>query len=217
MPPSLADIISPEQALIFRITHVRNVPFLLANGVHCRSSANVDPEFVEIGNSGIISKRKSRPIEIPPGGTLSDFVPFYFTPKSPMLYNILTGYGGLSRKAAGEIVILLSSLDKLEELQLPYLIADRNATLAHATLSSGRAALPSLRWKNWQTVDFKRDQNDLGKMEQYQAEVLVHACLPTAALHAIIAHDSSTQAVVAQAVSDAGLTIPARVRSNWYF
>ena len=68
--------LSPDKALIFRITHIANVPWILANGLHCRSSAVQDPNFVEIGNPDLIDKRKHRIVPVPPGGALSDYVPF---------------------------------------------------------------------------------------------------------------------------------------------
>ena len=87
--------ICAENAYIFRITHINNVPWLLANGVHCRNSIDRDPNFHEIGNPDLIDKRAHRVVLVGPGGTLSDYVPFYFTHYSPMLYNIKTGYHGL--------------------------------------------------------------------------------------------------------------------------
>ena len=80
--------LSPEKALIVRITRIANVPWILANGLHCRSSAAQDPDLEEIGNPDLIEKRTRRIVPVPPGGTLSDYVPFYFTPYLPMLYNI---------------------------------------------------------------------------------------------------------------------------------
>ena len=46
---------------------------------------------------------------IHPGGTLSDYVPFYFTPFSPMAYNIHTGLG-VNRINWRDIVVLVASL-----------------------------------------------------------------------------------------------------------
>ena len=81
----------PERGLLFRITHIANLPWLLANGLHCANSAVVDPGFVAIGNPELIGKRTHRMVPLHPSGTLADYVPFYFTPKSPMLLNIKTG------------------------------------------------------------------------------------------------------------------------------
>ena len=54
---------------------------------------------MEIGNPDLIDKRTHRIVPAPPGGTLSDYVPFYFTLYSPMLYNIKTGMEGHRAKA----------------------------------------------------------------------------------------------------------------------
>jgi hypothetical protein len=66
--------------------HAANLPWLLANGLHAASGAKSDPNFVAIGNPDLIGKRFHRIIPMPPGGTPADYVPFYFTPKSPMLF-----------------------------------------------------------------------------------------------------------------------------------
>ena len=64
--------LSPDRALIFRITHIANVPWILANGLHCESSNVRDPDHVSIGNPDLIEKRRIRVVPMPPGGTLSD-------------------------------------------------------------------------------------------------------------------------------------------------
>ena len=107
--------LNPDKALIFRITHRDNVPWILDNGLHSRNSGAVDPNFVQIGNPELIDKRQNREVPIPPSGTLSDYVPFYFTPFSPMMYNIKTGYGGIRTRRNDEIVIVVTSLPQLLE------------------------------------------------------------------------------------------------------
>ncbi len=56
----------------------------------------------------LIEKRTAHTVPIPPGGSLGDYVPFYFTPWSIMLYNIKTGYNGVPRQ--GRVAIVVSSL-----------------------------------------------------------------------------------------------------------
>jgi hypothetical protein len=90
-PSGPMSALKPENGLIFRITHIANVPWILEHGLHCRNSPERDPNYVEIGNPELIQKRTQRPVPIPPGGVLSDYIPFYFTPHSPMLLNIKTG------------------------------------------------------------------------------------------------------------------------------
>lgn len=73
--------LNPQKALIFRITHRDNIPWILKHGLHSRNSVLFDPNFVNIGNGDLIAKRHHRTIPQAPGGTLSDYVPFYFTPQ----------------------------------------------------------------------------------------------------------------------------------------
>ena len=40
--------LTPERGLLFRIAHVANLPWLLANGLHCANGATADPNFVAI-------------------------------------------------------------------------------------------------------------------------------------------------------------------------
>jgi hypothetical protein len=216
VPASFAELLTAEKALIFRITHRDNVPHLLEHGVHCRNSERVNPNFVEIGHPEIIGRRKARLVDVGPGGTLADYVPFYFTPCTPMLYNIVTGWNGLKQRARAEIVVLLSSLSILEERGIAYVLADRNAALVSSVLAPGRELLPGLAWISWQNRDFRNDPENPGKIERYQAEALVHRHLPSAGLRAIITHDKPTQIAVEQHVSDSGTGLSVRVMPSWY-
>src|SRR6266849_5957268 len=121
--------LTPEKALIFSIIHLVNVPWILANGLHCSSSNQSDPNYVQIGNGEIITRRAARVVPVAPGGTLSDYVPFYFTPYSPMLLNIKTGRVGVTQRPMSEIAILVSSLPEMQKQAIPFVFTDRHAVL----------------------------------------------------------------------------------------
>jgi ssDNA thymidine ADP-ribosyltransferase, DarT len=72
--------LTPERALIFRITHVSNVPWILDYGLRCASLNILDPGFRPIGSAGSIEKRAPRSVPAAPGGALSDYIAFFFTP-----------------------------------------------------------------------------------------------------------------------------------------
>jgi hypothetical protein len=211
--------LSPEKALIFRITHIENVPWILANGMHCRNSGQVDPNYREIGNPDLIAKRAHRAVPIPPGGTLSDYIPFYFTPYSPMLLNIKTGHNGMKQTPMPEIVILVSSLHTLVEQSVRFVFTDRHAYLRTAddAFSSDLTDLGRVDWKILQARDFKRDPNDPGKFERYQAEALVYRHAPVVALAGIACHGPTQETHLRQLVQNAGLTFAVVARPSWYF
>ncbi len=138
--------INPEKALIFRITHIANVPWTLDHGLHCCNSAKLDPNYVEIGNPELIQKRATRVVPLPPGGGLSDYIPFYFTPYSPMLLNIKTGHNGIPKRSMNEIVILVSSLRTLAAQQIQFVFTDRHAYLQTAEFHNDLAQLDCIAW-----------------------------------------------------------------------
>jgi hypothetical protein len=209
-------IISAERALIFRITHIDNVAWALANGLHCQNSGTRQPNYRQIGNPDLIGKRASRVITIAPGGSLSNYIPFYFTPYSPMLYNIKTGYGGIQQVPLDEIVIFVTSLPRLVEKQVPFVFSDRHAYLATAEFFNDTANLNRIDWTILTNRDFRRDPSDPGKVERYQAEALVHRHLPCDALIGVICRNDAASARVQREVDTNGVQVQVLKRPAYY-
>ncbi len=212
----MASILTPEKALIFRITHVRNIPWILENGIHCRNALEKDPNFVNIGNLELIDKRQTKNVPLFPYGTLSDYVPFYFTPFSPMMYNIHTGYG-VPQKSNSDIVILVSSLRNLAEQGQNFIYTDRHAYLATANYYTTLSGLKNIDWSILQNRDFKRNIDDPEKVERYQAEALIYKRLQIDSLIGMVCYtDELKDQLNAQAL-ERGFNLDIKVMRNWYF
>ena len=209
--------LTSKKALIFRITHINNVPWLLRNGLHCKNSQTLDPDFISIGNQEIIDRRRSRTVPIAPGGTLADYIPFYFTPKSMMMYNIKTGYGGLAPRMNSEIVILVSSLHGLAKKGVPAIYTDRHALLKTANFFSSLDDVDNVDWGLLQRCDFRRDNNDPGKTDRYQAEALVLHRMPVESLVGIACHGQAEQNLIERNSKEAGVGLKVTAQPGWYF
>lgn len=208
--------LNPEKALIWRATHCNNLPWILENGLHCANSNLQDPGFVPIGNPDLIEKRRQRSVPISPKGTLADYVPFYFTPFSVMMYNVHTGHGVRQRPNA-EIVILASSLRHLQQIDVKFVFTDRHAYINFAEFYSDLARLDQLDWKRLQARDFTRDPDDPEKMDRYQAEALIHRHLPPAGLLGIMCYSEELRRDLEAAVHARSLKLPVYARPDWYF
>lgn len=210
--------LNPEKALIFRITHLQNVPWILDHGMHCRSSEVRDPSFVSIGNDELIEKRAAWPVPTGPRGTLSDYVPFYFTPFSPMLYNIKTGWGGIQRRSNEEIVILVSSLPELGRKDVAFVFTDRHACLKVAAFSTDLSKLGAfVPWPLLQKKDFAADPEHPDKKERYQAEALVHQHVPIDAILGIVCYSPNVKSDLDVCCAERGLRVPTYMKRGWYF
>ena len=209
--------LGPESAYIFRITHVDNVAWMLRHGMHCQSSPTQDRNFVRIGNTELIEKRTTHPVPIPPGGSLGDYVPFYFTPWSIMLYNIKTGYHGVPRLANPDVAIMVSSLHKLSQLRRQFVFTNSHAYGAETEFFSDLKDSDQIDWPLLRSKDFRNDPEDPGKKGRYQAEALVHRHLPVEALLGIACYDADALARLSGFAQQANVNVSIRALPNWYF
>jgi len=209
--------LNADKALIFRITHIANVPWILRNGLHCKNSAQFDPNFVRIGNLELIGKRSDHPVPVLPGGTLADYIPFYFTPFSMMMYNIKTGYGGIQKFPNAAVVIIVSSLRSFNGGAVQSIFTDRHAYLRTARFFTSLDSLCEIDWELLQRKDFKRDPEDPGKTDRYQAEALVHRHLPVEHLAGIVCHGENEQRTLERQREEAGVDLKIVARPGWYF
>src|SRR5580658_5263730 len=80
---------------------------------------------------------------------VGEFVPFYFCPRSPMLYTVNLGNTGRAPGCQSSIVHLVTTVAAALQQNRPFAISDGNAGAGYATFRGDLAALddPShLRW-----------------------------------------------------------------------
>jgi hypothetical protein len=210
--------LTPERGLLFRITHVDNICWLLSNGLHCANAGMVDPTFVSIGNADLIGQRARKVVPIAPGGTLSDYVPFYLTPRSPMLFNIKTGYNGIIKRSNEDIVVLVASCESMASCSVRMLFTDRHAYVATTAWSGESSELATMiDWDILRSSDFARSDSYPDKMERYQAEALAYRYVPPAALVGVGCFSHAVATRLESDVRSANLAVKVVVRPRWYF
>lgn len=209
--------LNPEKALIWRIVHRDNIPWILINGLHCGNSQIQSSNWVHIGSADLIQKRATHPVPIGMGGYLNDYVPFYFTPFSPMMKNIHSGWGNIQQRENDEIVILVSNLYKIRDLKLPFVFTNGHAYFRWSSFYMDLVDLDKIDWKIIQARDFKRDPNDPAKIERYQAEALIYQHCPVNALQGMICYTETTQQLLNGWLEKLNLNMPVHVRPRWYF
>ncbi|KIE19948.1 hypothetical protein SE23_13455 [Vibrio sinaloensis] len=214
---SYQDSLNPEKALIWRIVHRDNIEWILKNGLYAGNSSVCSDNWVNIGNPELISKRATHPVPIGPGGTLHDYVPFYFTPFSPMLKNIQSGWGGVKKRDNSEIVILVSSLKNIDKQGIPFVFTDSHAYYMWSSFYDDLSDLDKIDWEIIQKRDFKRDADDPAKFERYQAEALIHNHVPVEALVGMACFSDDVKQYLEQLVQKSGHSLQVVTRPGWYF
>ena len=121
----------PDPVLIYHITHLDNLPGILRSGcLSChKEMVNDGLHPVSIAYPGIQDRRAITSVACGPGGVLHDYVPFYFAPRSPMLYalhrNRVEGYSG----GQTPVLHLVTSVVRLIETGHRFVFTDGHATM----------------------------------------------------------------------------------------
>ena len=179
-----------KSLLVYRMTHVDNVPFIVANGLWSKLSGVQDPDFKAIGNPAIIDRRTNKPVGvIPPGGVLGEYIPFYFSGHSPMLLNIATGYG-VDKVPQKDIVFLVCNAIEIIEAGIPYCFTDGNAAHSITAFYNKPLSLVELDWETIGSTVWKNTDVDYDRVRKKMSEFLVKKHLPVSFIKAIVVRNA---------------------------
>ena len=161
----------------FRITHIDNIPYIDRNGLVKADSPLRNPNYVSIGDTQVIQIRNQRIFK---GYRLSDFIPFYLGPRSPMLYVIQHGYNGVKRVDAEQIVYCVIRLDDINNYNIDCVFTDGHALSALTTYYEKKDLGRIDKIVNYDDVYSSQWnlEEDLDLKRRKEAELLVRVDLP---------------------------------------
>lgn len=211
----------PDRPQLYHITHIDNLPSIVQDG-GLRSDAAMlarGGPAAAIGMTSIKSRRLRLPVKCFPGDRVGDYVPFYFCPRSVMLYLLHRGNHPELNYQGGQAPILHLAADMHEVVDWANREGQRWAfTLSNAgaLYTEFRNRLDQLDQVNWAAVaatDFRQPQIKEGK----QAEFLVRDFLPWRLIRRIGVYSRSVYEQVAT-ILGAGTDRPlVEIRREWYY
>jgi len=201
---------------IFRITHIDNLQLIIDNGLVCPNSQNANVNFRHIGYQQLIAQRGSTEVPVDPRGVLNDYVPFYFAPKSPMLYSINLGnteYHGPQHK----ILYLVSNIGLINNAHRPFVFTDAHAHAFISNFYNNIANLVAIDWQLMNAVYWNNTENDPTRMQRRMAEFLVYQFVPVSCILEIVAMNPLVKREVEEILNRNQMNIPVNVNQYWYF
>lgn len=170
-----------------------------------------------IGNSEIKADRLRLPVSCNPGTTVGQYVPFYFCPRSVMLYVISRqNHPNVAyRDGQGPVIHLMADLkevvDWTEAQKIKWAFTDINAANRAADFYNDLNNLEKLDWEaigasNWMSC---RDCK--------MAEFLVHNRFPWELVRGIGVHSEKIGSRAMKAFADATHRPPIKVKQDWYY
>ena len=202
----------PVQTLIYHITDVDNLPGILAGG-GLRPDATMAQHNPAVIGYGHIKQRRLTEIRVGCCGNrfVGEFVPFYFCPRSPMLYTVNIGNTGRPAGCQRAIVHLVSTLAAGIGQNRPWAISDGNAGAFHTTFSSNLAVLAELDWAAIRANQWQ------GKTHQKSAEFLAADFFDWSGFHGVVCHNGEVAEQVQTLLSKHVHRPAVSVERNWYY
>lgn len=204
---------------IYHITHVDNLPGLMARGALLSDTLirqlGLAPRNIAYGN--IKARRAATAVTLPPHGMVSDYVPFYFCPRSPMLYAVhggqVSGYEG----GQANVVHLVAEAEALVASGAICVHTEGHAAMQPIAFHPGCEGLSRLDWPLIRSGSWGNTPDDGDRKRRKQAEFLVHGSVPWTAISHVGVIDATIAARVTALLATASHRPEVVVQRHWYY
>jgi hypothetical protein len=211
----------PAKPSIYHITHVENLPQILADGELYSDAKMIEQgrPNAKIGMSKVKQRRLGLPVGCHPGTTVGQYVPFYFCPRSVMLYVIYCANNPDLAYRGGQAPIIHLECDLHAVISWainnhrPWAYSLSNAGAAYTKFDSTVSGLDQVNWDSVQNNDFR----DPDVQEHKQAEFLVHERFPWSLVTRVGVRTRGTKQAVDRALASFAHRPSVQVITEWYF
>ena len=204
---------------IYHITHVRNLTPIIAEGGLCCDNERLRRGLQPIGiaHQHIKDRRARRVVPVGLGGTLADYVPFYFAPRSPMLFAIhkgqVVGYQG----GQGAVLHLCAQAEDIAAAGLSFVFSEGHAEMTISEFFTDLGDLHKIDRRIMQATYWNDTDADGDRKRRRQAEFLVQRFVPWTSIAAIGVMNQGTADLASEAVGGAAHRPAILLRPGWYY
>ena len=205
---------------LYHITSIRNLPALLQCG-ELRSKNQLQSgqaDYTSIAYEHIQDRRASKAVPCGPGGTLHDYVPFYFAARSPMLYAIHRGNVEGYEDGQASILHLVTSPEDIANASLDFVFTDGHAVMGYTAFYNDLASLPeAIDWEIMKAEYWNDTDADGDRKRRRQAEFLVYQRVPWSLILGIGVQNQAAKGKVNKILEACGQTADVRVLPHYYY
>ena len=212
----------PANPKIYHITHTDNLAGIVAAGCLWSDRARIDRGLAcSLVGISRIKQRRLEEIEVDchAGTKVGEYVPFYFCPRSIMLYILHMGNSSDIAYRGGQapIVHLQADLNAViawaKENDVRWACSDRNAGAYVVKFAKRRADLTMVNWPAVANAIFRDTMVKEGK----QAEFLLYESFPWHLVEAIGVQNQQIRSQVQWALRGVEHQPPMSVETTWYY
>jgi ssDNA thymidine ADP-ribosyltransferase, DarT len=204
---------------LYHITALGNLPSIATSrGLHCfNGMVRNGVQHESIAYESVQIKRARTAVTCGPRGCLHDYVPFFFAPRSPMLYAIHKGKVTCSNGQEG-LACIVSSIENVQAAGLNFVFTDGHGIMAPLTnFYDDLGNLDKIDWKLMEAVYWRDTAEDPDRGRRRQAEFLVHEFFPWECVIGIGVNKASIIARVRDLLADLGESTEIKAKPNFFY
>lgn len=217
MPPATP----PIPTLLYRLVHVDNLATLLTRGMlHApHSTPNDGLPYRPIHSVTVQASRHLREIHCGPGGTIHDYLPFYFGPLSVMLLNLKTGRVAGYGEGQEPLVYLLTTAQAVQQKGCQFVFSDGHGLANFTDWYNDLGQLDQVDWNIVGARYWSDQPEDNDRKRRKQAEFLVWQSLDWSLIHGIVVLNTAMKQRVEGILNQFPQRVrpPVVVKSDWYY
>jgi len=209
----------PTPTRIFHITDVDNLGRILSDGgLHWKQALDTQAvPYINIAYETVQDRRAGTRVTCGAGGTLHDCVPFYFAPRSPMLYAINKGNVLGYTRGQRTVVYLVSTVEAVVAAKLAWVFTNGHGIMALTDFFDDLADLGRLDWNIMREQYWADTQSDGDRKRRRQAEFLVQQFFPWNLVLGIGVLDDTIKKQVEAALVGSPHRPLVKIEARWYY
>lgn len=204
---------------IYHFTHADNLASIIAVGaIFCdRSCKQSDLTPRNVAYSSLKLRRENTVVEVAPGGTLCNYVPFYFGTRSPMLFTYKNGNVTGKPENQDHIIYLASTAEHVASNNGPFVFTDGHPVVEpkafyNDLIHINQVDLPLMTQQYWNDTN-----DDPDRKRRRQAEFLVHGQFAWELVLAVGVRTPAMQKWVNNLMCNTPHKPSCIVRPQWYY
>jgi len=210
----------PEPTPIFRLIHIDNLAVYLSRGA--LNAPNHTPQdglvYRTIHREDIQEARRVLQVQAGPRGTVHDYVPFHFGPRSVMLYQLSTGWVPGYGEGQEPLIHVVSHCQQVAAAGLGFAFSDGHGLARFTAWYEDLADLDKVDWDAVYARLWRDTPDDMDRQRRKQAEFLVYRSMPWKLVVEVgVFSDAARQRAEAILSSHGQGSLPVRVKPEWYY
>ena len=161
--------------------------------------------------------RAGQPVHVGVGGTIHDYVPFYFGLWSPMMLKLHTGQVDGYREGQRPLVYLASTAQAVVDAGSRFIFTDGQALAQLSEQFDDLRNLPAIDWKLVGSKYWHNRPDDGDRQRRKQAEFLIRNICPVTLIQGFAVINNERKQQAEKILSEFGLNIPVEISPGWYY